>query len=208
MQRLAEARKYAHEYVRRKQAEVERFNEFTVETPEEAASVIMHLRLAHSAAKHEDMGAPAVRNLEAFNHIVRKAKEAVAKQTPESFMLQVPQTQASHPTLPTTPTASSSPLSPPLMSRDDLSIASDDSFGSEGTDGPKRAAGPPRLKSADPVIATQRVRRSKPVQRRKEEWDIRTSDSIDVGKQATAKYAVSVKPGQRVRVRALGRSYS
>ena len=50
MQRLAEARKYAQEYVIRKCEEVQRFNEFTVETDEEAASVIHHMRLAYSAA--------------------------------------------------------------------------------------------------------------------------------------------------------------
>lgn len=50
MQRLAEARKYAQEYVIRKCEDLQRLNEYTVETDEEAASVILHMRLAYSAA--------------------------------------------------------------------------------------------------------------------------------------------------------------
>lgn len=135
------------------------------------------------------MGPPTVRNLEAFNHIVKKAKEAVAKQTPESFMLSVPQQQApSHP-----PPSSSSPQL--LMSHDDLSVASDDSH--RNSDLADEGGHPPRVKSAEPALSPERQRRSKHVQKRIDEWDIRTSESFDGSRKSNGRYAVSVKPGQR-----------
>ena len=135
------------------------------------------------------MGPPTVRNLEAFNHIVKKAKEAVAKQKPESFMLNVPQQLApSHP-------PASSPKQQQLMSRDDMSVGSDDSH--RNSDLADEGKHPPRAKSAEPALSPERQRRSKQLQKRTDEWDIRTSESFDGSRKSNSRYAVSVKPGQR-----------
>ena len=90
MHRIAEAKRYSEQYIEQKIAEIKQLEQYSVDTAEEAASVVHRLRIASSAHKHIDMGGPMIPNLPAFHKLVMQGKQAVAEQRPESFMISVP----------------------------------------------------------------------------------------------------------------------